>query len=113
VLQIYPETLICLAPQFRTSSEMIMKNDYELKSGPKKKLNSRYLTRIKREISILKSKNQRVTAPKLKYKLQLNVNERTIQRRLKEINFSYRNAPKLFPSRKEHREKRMKRTTPG
>ena len=61
-----------------TTISYMVRNYYgrrKLKSRPKKKLNSRDVTRINREISILKSKNQRVTAPKLKYELQLNVNE--------------------------------------
>ena len=97
-----------------TTIDYMVKNNYnrnKLKPGPRNKLNSHMETKIKREISILKSKNERVTASKLKYNMQLVVNERTIQRKLKAMKLIYKNVVKSVPLSKFHKECRIKLAT--
>ena len=86
------------------------KNNYERvkkKTGPKKIIEKRLKTRIKRQVKELKTKNQKITANKIKNNCDIEASLRTVQRALSELGLSYNKIPKKLPLTKAHKEKRV------
>ena len=88
----------------------MIKNDYnriKKKRGPKKIINSREKTKIKRVFKVLKDKNQKITAKKIKIESGIDASISTIQRALADLNLTYGEIPKKLPLTKEHKLKRV------
>lgn len=103
------ETSRILNINYSTVNYMI-KNDYarvKIKPGPKKIIKNRLKTRIKRQAKIIKSKNQKVTANKIKNNCDIDASLRTVQRALSELGLTYNKIPKKLPLTKAHKQKRV------
>jgi len=92
----YSKDLICKVKNLYASGQSIGISRRKTKRGPSTSFKKHDELRIKREISVLQKKNERMTASKLKINLSLNVTKRTIQRKLKTITYSYQTVPKRF-----------------
>jgi len=64
------------------------------KRGPPTSLKKHDELRIKREIFVLEKRNKRVMALKLKINLSLDVTKRALQRKLKQMTYSYQTVSK-------------------
>jgi len=88
----------------------MVKNKYERikkQRGPKRLVNNREKTKIKKEVRRLKSENHRVTANKVKDNCGIDASIRTVQRELSRLGFGYKNIPKKLPLTKRHKDKRV------
>ena len=77
------------------------------KVGPKSKITSKLNLRIKRAISTLQAKHEKINSPKLIEMTDANVSLRTLQRHLRNMQFKYKRASGIITLTKEHKEKRV------
>ena len=76
------------------------------KSGPKPKITPKFQLRIKRSISSLRERREKINCPKILKDINLNVSSRTLQRYMKITGFKYRNAKtKIVLSMKQKQER--------
>lgn len=93
-----------------TTVMYMIKNNYDClkkKTGPKKKINSREKTKIKKEARRLRGLNQRVSARKIKANCDISTSLRTVQRTISTLGFNYGKIQKKLPLTAKHKKLRI------
>jgi len=88
----------------------MVKNKYERikkKRGPKRLINDREKTKIKKEVRRLKDENSKVTAARIKENCSIDASIRTVRRELARFGFGYGNVTKKLPLAKVQKTRRI------
>jgi len=84
---------------------------FKKKRGPKNKLSKADKLSIKREISKMTSRQEKVNCTKIRSACSLNISPRSLQRHMKASNMKYRNVAKKIYLSKEHKRIRIELVT--